>query len=117
MSISEQIDMALRQQTEEGSWNLSEAISYEPVNEAIVTGKRAVFRRGDASPELVMGADYEVFEADVTLYKTDLVLPPRVGDRIRTASEVWNVIGIRSEIPGGYILRARRKVLVPAREE
>lgn len=117
MSIRAQIELALRQQTEEGTWNLSEEIIYEPVVAAIVTGIRACFRRGDASPETAMGVDYETFEGDITVYKEDLIVPPRAGDRVRTASELWTVVGIRAELPGAYILRGRRKVLRPAIED
>lgn len=117
MSIAEQIGMAMRQLTEEGDHNLSEAIYYEPENGATISGKRAVFRRGEATVVPVMGAEYDVFEADITIYTADLgSVIPRSGDQVRLAdlTELWRVLGIRAQIPGAYIVRAVRKVLRPA---
>lgn len=112
--ISEQITLAMRQLTETGDHNLSEAIIYEPENAAVITGKRAIFRRGEGTAEPVMGMDYEKFEADITVYADDLgTIVPRAGDQVRLAdlTEVWRILGIRSQLPGGYILRAERKIL------
>jgi hypothetical protein len=114
MSIAEQIAMALRQQTEVGGHNVSELVTYEPLNAAVQTAISAVVKRGEGKAEALMGADYEQFEADILLYAADLILHPRRGDRVRTPTELWFVEGIRAEIPGGYLLRATRKVLQPA---
>ena len=114
MSIAEQISLALRQQTEAGDCNLAEAIIYEPQNAAVITGKYAVIKRGDARLAPVMGTDYEEFEADVLVYSDDLgTVIPRAGDQVRLAdlTELWRVQGIHAEIPGGYLLRCNRKLL------
>jgi hypothetical protein len=111
--IAEQIAGALRQQLEEGDHNLSEVVSYEPLNNAVQTGIHALFKRGDAKAETVMGVDYEEFRAEILVYTTDLLLHPRRGDRIRTTTEVWFVDGIKAELPGAYLLNAARKVLQP----
>jgi hypothetical protein len=114
MSIAEQIALALRQQLQVGGHNLSERVTYEPLNNAVQTGISAIVKRGEGKAEAVMGADYDQFEADILLYAADLLLPPRRGDRVRTATEVWHIDGIRAELSGGYLLRATRKVLKPA---
>lgn len=113
MSIADQITLALRQQTELGGHNLSEAVTYEPENGAVVAGIRATIKRGETKTEPVMGAEYDQFEADFLVYTADLgTVIPRPGDQIRLAdqSELWRVAGIRAEIPGGAILRCVRKL-------
>lgn len=114
MSISAQIALALRQQLEVGGHNVSELITYEPLNNAVRPGISAVVKRGEGKAEAVMGADYDQFESDILIYATDLLLSPRRGDRVRTATEVWHIDGIRAQLPGGYLLRATRKVLQSA---
>lgn len=112
--IREQIEMALRQQTEAGDHNVAESIFYEPENAAIISGIRAVIKRGAGEAEPVMGTDYETFEADILVYADDLgSVVPRAGDQVRLAdlTELWRVLGIRTQIPGGYILRAQRRLL------
>lgn len=112
--IREQIALALRQQLETGDHNLSETVTYEPLNNAVQTGVIALFRRGQADPQPVMGVDYQEFEATILIYADDLIYPPQRGDRVRTATEVWHIDGIHSELPGAYLLRATRKILQPA---
>ena len=114
MSIADQIARALRQQTEVGGHNISEAIIYEPENAAVIAGIRAVIKRGEAKSEPVMGSEYDVLEADILVYTADLgTVIPRPGDQVRLAdlTELWRVQGIRAEIPGGVLLRCTRKLL------
>lgn len=117
MSIADQISAALRQQTQDGGWNISEPITYEHQNAAPVTGIRAVIKRGDGEKVEVLGSEYEEFTATVLVYLDDLNAPPRSGDTIRTETEVWRVKGPQSEIPGAVNLTATRKRLVRASTE